>query len=184
MTAPQVGPARPDADSPDFGPCFASKTDPSRHLDRPRSTINCPAQIGQRETFSRRLRRATSRVTGGRGCSAWVRGCFDPGSGPVVRRASRCMQTFGVPGVLWLPPIAFELGVEADSPVGFGARYAAILLAGSCLFAGTALHRDFSDQIQRIMFLKTWKPARRASPRSPDKSGFAVCLGHRDRRRE
>ena len=64
------------------------------------------------------------------------------------------MEAFGIPGALLVPTIAFELGAGLALLVGFGTRYAAFLLAGFCLIAAAVFHRDFSDQIQQIMFLK------------------------------
>ncbi|MCB1613725.1 MAG: DoxX family protein [Lysobacterales bacterium] len=64
------------------------------------------------------------------------------------------MEAYGVPAALLVPTIAFELGAGAALLVGFGTRYAALLLSGFCLVAAMVFHRDFGDQIQQIMFLK------------------------------
>lgn len=64
------------------------------------------------------------------------------------------MEAYGVPGLLLVPTIAFELGAGVALLVGIGTRYVAFLLAGFSLLAAVVFHRDFSDQIQQIMFLK------------------------------
>jgi putative oxidoreductase len=64
------------------------------------------------------------------------------------------MEAFGVPGALLVPTIAFEFGAGMALLVGFRTRYCALLLAGFSLLAAAVFHRDFSDQIQQIMFLK------------------------------
>ena len=64
------------------------------------------------------------------------------------------MQAMGVPGALLWPTIAFELGLGLLIIIGYQTRLAAVLLAGFSLAAGILFHRNFSDQIQMIMFLK------------------------------
>ncbi|MGA7325028.1 MAG: DoxX family protein [Rhodomicrobium sp.] len=64
------------------------------------------------------------------------------------------MQAVGVPVALLWPTIAFELGLGLLIIIGYQTRLAAVLLAGFSLMAGIIFHRNFSDQIQMIMFLK------------------------------
>lgn len=64
------------------------------------------------------------------------------------------MQAFGLPGALLGPTIAFEILAGLAILVGFGARHAALLLAGFCIVTALLFHRDFGDQVQQIMFLK------------------------------
>ena len=68
--------------------------------------------------------------------------------------AQAYMQKVGVPASLLWPTIVFELGLGLLVIIGYQTRLAAVLLAGFCLMAGVLFHRDFSDQIQTIMFLK------------------------------
>lgn len=64
------------------------------------------------------------------------------------------MEAFGLPGALLIPTIAFELGAGAALLLGVGTRSAALLLSGFTIVTALVFHRDFSDPIQQIMFLK------------------------------
>ena len=64
------------------------------------------------------------------------------------------MEAFGLPGALLSPTIAFEILAGLAILLGFGARQAALLLAGFSVVTALIFHRDFGDQIQQIMFLK------------------------------
>ncbi|MDX1486931.1 MAG: DoxX family protein [Acidiferrobacterales bacterium] len=64
------------------------------------------------------------------------------------------MEAFGLPGALLGPTIAFEILAGLAILIGLGARHAAFLLAGFSIITALIFHRDFSDQIQQIMFLK------------------------------
>ena len=64
------------------------------------------------------------------------------------------MEAFGLPGALLIPTIAFELGAGTALLLGIGVRAAALLLSGFSIVTALVFHRDFSDQIQQIMFLK------------------------------
>lgn len=64
------------------------------------------------------------------------------------------MEAFGLPGILLSPTIAFEIGAGTALLLGLGTRYVALLLAGFSLVTALVFHRDFTDQIQQIMFLK------------------------------
>jgi len=64
------------------------------------------------------------------------------------------MEAMGVPGVLLWPTIAFEIGAGVLVMLGYRTRVVALLLAGFCLLTAAVFHRQFSDQIQLIMFLK------------------------------
>jgi putative oxidoreductase len=64
------------------------------------------------------------------------------------------MQAMGVPGILLIPTIAFEIGAGLMVIIGYQTRVTAFLMAGFCLVTGAIFHHNFSDQIQMIMFLK------------------------------
>lgn len=64
------------------------------------------------------------------------------------------MEAMGVPGGLLPLVIALELGGGAALLLGFGARTAALLLAGFSLLSALLFHADFADQMQSILFLK------------------------------
>ena len=64
------------------------------------------------------------------------------------------MEAFGLPGVLLIPTIAFEVLAGIALLLGFGTRQAAFLLAGFCIVTALVFHRNFGDQVQQIMFLK------------------------------
>jgi putative oxidoreductase len=64
------------------------------------------------------------------------------------------MEAFGLPGILLVPTIAFEIGAGMALLLGVGVRYVALLLAGFSIVTALVFHRDFADNIQQIMFLK------------------------------
>lgn len=64
------------------------------------------------------------------------------------------MDAFGLPAVLLVPTILFEIGAGLALLVGFKTRFAALLLAGFSIITAVIFHADFGDQIQQIMFLK------------------------------
>ena len=64
------------------------------------------------------------------------------------------MEMFGVPGVLLVPTIFFELSTGFALLIGFKIRFIALLLAGFSLVSALIFHTNFGDQIQQIMFLK------------------------------
>jgi len=64
------------------------------------------------------------------------------------------METFGLPGALLAPTIAFEIGAGFLLVVGLWTRQVALLLAGFSLLTALIFHRDLGDQLQMIMFLK------------------------------
>ena len=64
------------------------------------------------------------------------------------------MEAFGVPGILLMPTIFFEIGAGIALFVGFQTRFVAALLAGFSVISAIIFHADFSDQIQQILFLK------------------------------
>ncbi len=64
------------------------------------------------------------------------------------------MESVGIPGVLLMPTIAFEIFAAIAIIVGAYARTAALLLAGFSLVTAFVFHFDLADQIQTIMFLK------------------------------
>lgn len=64
------------------------------------------------------------------------------------------MEAMHVPGSLLWPTILFEIGAGLLIVAGYRTRIVATLLAGFCLLTAVIFHREFSDQIQMIMFLK------------------------------
>ena len=64
------------------------------------------------------------------------------------------MEGYGVPGFLLYPAIAFEIILPLFIILGYRARLSAGLLAIFCLITAFIFHFDFSDQIQKILFLK------------------------------
>ena len=64
------------------------------------------------------------------------------------------MEGYGVPGFLLYPTIALELVLPMFVIIGYQARISAGLLAIFCIVTAFLFHFDFSDQIQKILFLK------------------------------
>ena len=64
------------------------------------------------------------------------------------------MEGFGVPGFLLYPTSVLELILPIFVIVGYNARISAALLAIFCLATAFMFHLDFSDQSQKISFLK------------------------------
>lgn len=64
------------------------------------------------------------------------------------------MQSMGVPGALVWPTILLEIVGGICIAVGFKTRYAAFALAAFSVLAALLFHRDFSQQMQMILFLK------------------------------
>ena len=64
------------------------------------------------------------------------------------------MEGYGVPGFLLYPVIALEIILPLFIIIGYRARLSAGLLAIFCLITAFIFHFDFSDQIQKILFLK------------------------------
>ena len=64
------------------------------------------------------------------------------------------MEGYGVPGFLLYPTIALEIILPLFVIIGYQARISAGLLAIFCIVTAFLFHFDFSDQIQKILFLK------------------------------
>jgi putative oxidoreductase len=64
------------------------------------------------------------------------------------------MAAFGLPGLLFWPTLAFELGAGLLLIAGLFTRTLAVVLAGFSLATACVFHAQFADQIQMIMFLK------------------------------
>ena len=64
------------------------------------------------------------------------------------------MEGYGVPGFLLYPAITLEIILPLFIIIGYRARLSAGLLAIFCLITAFIFHFDFSDQIQKILFLK------------------------------
>ena len=64
------------------------------------------------------------------------------------------MQSAGVPGALLWPTIALEVLGGLAVALGFQTRIAAFALAIFSVAAAFIFHKNFTDQMQMIMFLK------------------------------
>lgn len=64
------------------------------------------------------------------------------------------MESVGLPGILLWPTIALELLGGIAIIVGFQTRLVAWLLAIFCIVAAVLFHRDFTDPMQTVLFLK------------------------------
>lgn len=69
------------------------------------------------------------------------------------------MEAMGAPGMLLPLVIALEIGGSLALIAGFFTRWAALALAGFCIVSAVIFHRNFSDQIQMIMFMKNFAMA-------------------------
>lgn len=65
------------------------------------------------------------------------------------------MTSVGVPGPLLPLVIGLEILGAAAIILGWQTRVVALLLAGFSVVSAALFHRNFADQIQQIMFLKT-----------------------------
>jgi putative oxidoreductase len=64
------------------------------------------------------------------------------------------MEAFGLPGILLVPTIIFELGAGLALLVGLKTRHIAGLLAVYSVVTALIFQADFSDQSQMFTFLK------------------------------
>jgi putative oxidoreductase len=64
------------------------------------------------------------------------------------------MQSFGLPGALLYPTIAFEIGAGLMLVLGLFTRPVAFLLAGFSVVSGVLFHGNIGDQTQLVMLLK------------------------------
>ncbi|MDL2357610.1 MAG: DoxX family protein [Pseudomonadota bacterium] len=64
------------------------------------------------------------------------------------------MAKMGVPGVLLPLVILTELGGGLALLIGFQTKWVALALAGFTVLSALIFHRDFSDQMQMINFMK------------------------------
>jgi putative oxidoreductase len=69
------------------------------------------------------------------------------------------MGAMGISGILLPLVIALEIGGGLALIVGFLTRWAALALAGFCIVGAVIFHRNFSDQMQMIMFMKDFAMA-------------------------
>lgn len=69
------------------------------------------------------------------------------------------MEAMGVPGMLLPLVIALEIGGSLALIAGVFTRWAALALAGFCIVGAVIFHRNLSDQIQMIMFMKNFAMA-------------------------
>jgi len=66
------------------------------------------------------------------------------------------MAAMGVPGALLPLVIALEVGGALAIILGYRTRLVAFLLAGFCVVSALIFHRAVGDQVQFIMFMKTF----------------------------
>lgn len=64
------------------------------------------------------------------------------------------MQAMGVPGVLLIPTILFEIIFGLLVVTGYRLPIVSSVLSIFCLMTAAIFHHNFQDQIQMIMFLK------------------------------
>lgn len=69
------------------------------------------------------------------------------------------MESMGVPGALLPLVILLEIGGSLAVLLGALTRWAALALAGFCVAAALIFHRDWSEQVQMIMFMKNFAMA-------------------------
>ena len=64
------------------------------------------------------------------------------------------MESFGIPGVLLIPAIIFEIIFPILIIIGYQTKLAAVALILFCLATGFIFHLDLSNQMQVIALLK------------------------------
>ncbi|TNE61406.1 MAG: DoxX family protein [Alphaproteobacteria bacterium] len=64
------------------------------------------------------------------------------------------MQAHGLSPMLFWPSALFEFLAGIAILLGVGTRGVALLLAGFCLLTAFWFHRDFTDQMQMVLFMK------------------------------
>ncbi len=68
--------------------------------------------------------------------------------------AKKYMEAYGVPGYLYCPAAAFEIGSGMALLAGWHTREVGMLLAAWCLLTAAIFHRDVKDARQQINFMK------------------------------
>ena len=66
------------------------------------------------------------------------------------------MESFGVPGYLFIPAIIIEILFPLLVIVGYKTKFSAIILALFAILLAVIFHTDFSNQMQLMSFLKNF----------------------------
>ena len=66
------------------------------------------------------------------------------------------MESFGVPGYLFIPAIIIEILFPLLVIVGYKTKFSAIILALFAILLAIIFHTDFSNQMQLMSFLKNF----------------------------
>ena len=66
------------------------------------------------------------------------------------------MESFGVPGYLFIPAIIIEILFPLLIIVGYKTKFFAIILALFAILLAVIFHTDFSNQMQLMSFLKNF----------------------------
>jgi len=66
------------------------------------------------------------------------------------------MESFGVPGILIIPAILFEIIGSIMIIIGFKTQIIATFFLIFCIILAIIFHSDFSNQIQIVSFLKNF----------------------------
>ena len=66
------------------------------------------------------------------------------------------MESFGVPGYLFIPAIIIEILFPLLIIVGYKTKFSAIILALFAILLAVIFHTDFSNQMQLMSFLKNF----------------------------
>ena len=71
-----------------------------------------------------------------------------------IEPTQKYMEAYGVPGYLVYPAAALEIGSGVMLVIGMQLHWLGQILAGWCMLTAMIFHTDFSDQNQKINFLK------------------------------
>ena len=64
------------------------------------------------------------------------------------------MESFGMPGIFLIPAIILEVVAPILIIVGYKVRISSALLSLFCVATAVIFHKDFSNQVQFISFIK------------------------------
>ena len=66
------------------------------------------------------------------------------------------MESFGVPGFLYIPAIIVEILFPLLIIIGYQTKISALIMATFCVSLAIIFHTDFSNQMQVMSFLKNF----------------------------
>ena len=66
------------------------------------------------------------------------------------------MESFGVPGLLYIPAIILEILFPLLIVIGYQTKISALIMAIFCVSLAIIFHTDFSNQMQVMSFLKNF----------------------------